>query len=150
MCILYAALWRWNCICECPLLGDTCVSSLVVQVLASWSCRNRCCRFTASLAGCWVVISWYLSRGVVMRSEVILRRLSEIALKRAGYDFWILAPSCLRKSNGDWLVTDISYVESVAVIGWIQCWLLAAGRWCPVPLFIHASHQAEFDLKSFL
>ena len=39
------------------------------------------------LAGCGII----MERGIVRRSEMIPRRLSEIALKRAGYDFCKLA-----------------------------------------------------------
>ena len=50
-------------------------------VCCNGKCRRRCCWFAAIVADCCVVVSWYLQRTVMGRSEVILRRLSEIALK---------------------------------------------------------------------
>ena len=75
-----------------------------LQVSAAWWCGNEYCRSSSSLAGCCIAVSWYLQRGIARRPEVILRRPSEIALKRAGYDFRKLA---LKKP-----------FERVSVIGW--------------------------------
>ena len=59
---------------------------------------------------------------------VILRKLSEIALKRAGLRLQKLAlKRAVSKSLGDWLETGIGSAESAAVIGWIPRRLLAVG-----------------------
>ena len=127
-----AAWW-----CRYFLLGSAGVCCLAVQVSASWWWRNRsaawwcwsrCCCFVASLAGCCIVVTLYLQRGVVRRSEVILRRLSEIVLKKLVYDFQKLAlKRAVWESFGNWLESGIDCAESAAVIGWIPCRLLVAG-----------------------
>ena len=102
--LLVSAAWRrWNYCCKCLLLVD---AGACLQVSAAWGYKClllggacSCCLMTpeqvmqvsaASLAG-RCVVSWYLPRDVVRRPEAIFRRLSEIALIRAGYDFWSLA-----------------------------------------------------------
>ena len=109
--------------CRCLLLGDAGVCCLVMLVSGARWCRNRCCRFAASLADCCVDISWYLQKGV---GEEILWRLSEIALKRAGYDFHKLA---LKIAVWERLEASIGCSESTTVIGWIPRRPLAAIFW---------------------
>ena len=65
--------------CRCLLLGDASLCCLVMQVSAARYCRCLVLGGAASMAGCCIVILWYLQRGVVRRPEVIFRRLSEIS-----------------------------------------------------------------------
>ena len=121
-----AAWW-----CGCLLLSSTGVSCLVIQVSAD-CCAGFCCLVVqelllgdvrtgvAGLLQLWLAVapSWYLQRGVMRRPEVILRELSEIALKRAG--LWLSEisseKSCLRGFR--WLIGN-----------WHQLWWVCGCDW---------------------
>ena len=104
----------------------------------------------ASLACCCIVVSWYLQRGLVRRPEVIFSRLSEIALKRTGNEFRKLAlKSTIRKSCCYQLESGIGSALSAAVIGWIPCQQLAAGRGANLsPLGTYAPPQAIWSVAA--
>ena len=71
---------------------------------------------------------------------MILKRLSEIALKRAGYDFRKLPlKRALWESRYDWLVIGIGRIESASVIASIPRLLSARRGADPSPLGIYVS-----------
>ena len=96
---------------------------LVMQVAPARWCWNRCCRFTASLAGFCQEVQQEDQR---WSSEEFLK----LALKRAGYNFQkSVLKRAVWESFGDCLETGIGCAESAAVISWIPQRLLAAGYW---------------------
>ena len=138
--------------CRCLLLGDAVICYLAMQVFAAWLCR--CLQLGYAGAGLQMFAAWwwrwlllgsagtgdvsissfcivvlgYLPKGVVRRPEMILWRLSEIALKRDHCDFRKLA---LKKTVWEKVVV-ISWLLISAVLGlwlWlveihVGCWLL--------------------------
>ena len=70
------SLVKWGCLSMRPPSADDNQSRFVTRRLrwywstarersTAWWFRNWCCRSSINLAGCWVVVSWYLPRGVV-------------------------------------------------------------------------------------
>ena len=120
-------------ICRCLLIGDAVFCCLMMQELVCrclllYDAGKDAVGFAASRTGCCVV-SWYLQRDVVRRPKLILRRLSEIAIKSAGDHFRKLAlKRSFWESCCDWLESRIGCTESVAVIGWTPRQSLTAGR----------------------
>ena len=100
--------------CSCLLLGDA--GTVAAGLLQFWPAS-----VPSSPDICKCVY--------VKRPEVILRRLSEIDLKRSGYDFCkLVLKRAVWESFSDWLETGIGCAVFGDIIGWIPRWRLAVGR----------------------
>ena len=96
-----------------------------MQVFAAWWRRND-----SWVAGCCIVVSWYLPRSVVRRPKVIAEVFQTLALKRTGLRLSGISPekSCLNEIAaviGNWRrlcwVRHCDYLDSISaalVGGW--------------------------------